>query len=331
MNVIIANKYKQQLDELEIDVSKKEEGEFEVEEIIEKFSNYFFNKMIIDITSIKDYRNFNTLQKLSVNLNIEKIIFLLDSESVNPQFLSQLVSIGIYNFTSTIDGVMYLYSNPNSYRDVVHYQDPSYATATPITDNKRKKEEKIEYDNYEYDDDLLRTSPISSSQRVIGIKNITGGAGATTLTYILRNELSDYKDVVAIEVNKKDFLFLRDQDLISVDDRNLKNELAKQQNRDIVLIDLNGYGETNICTDILYLIEPTTLKLNKMVMLDRRVFDKLIGKKIILNKSLLEKKDIASFEFETNSKVYYSIPPLNEKESNSEQILPLLEKLNLLD
>ena len=48
MNVIISNKYKQQLNTLEIDVSKKLEGEYEVDEILSQFSNYFYNKMIID-------------------------------------------------------------------------------------------------------------------------------------------------------------------------------------------------------------------------------------------------------------------------------------------
>ena len=332
MNVIISNKYKQELDNLEIDVSKKQEGEFEVDEIIDTFSNYFFNKMIIDITAIKDYQDFNILQKLSMNLNVEKIIFLLDKDNVNPSFLSQLVSIGIYNFTTTFDGIMYLYNNPNSYRDVAQYQDSKFNISPSKEENVNRSNrfENLREDKYE-DDDYSKSFIGPSSQQIIGIKNITGSAGATTLAYMLKNELSNYKDVVAIEVNKKDFIFLRDSELISVDAKNLRNELARQQNRDVIIIDLNSCSDTLLCTDILYLIEPTTIKLNKMIMLDRSVFDKLMGKKIILNKSLLERKDIASFEFETNSKVYYNIPPLDEKESNTDNLLPLLEKLNLLD
>ena len=42
MNVIISNKYRQQLNSLEIDVSKKLEGEYEVDEIISTFKNFFF-------------------------------------------------------------------------------------------------------------------------------------------------------------------------------------------------------------------------------------------------------------------------------------------------
>lgn len=330
MNVIISNKYKHELDDLEIDVSKKLEGEHEVDEIVDTFSNYFFNKMIIDITAIKDYQNLNNLQKISINLNVEKIIFLLDRENVSPSFLSQLVGIGIYNFTTTKDGVMYLYNNPNSYRDVVQYQDSNFGVINTESSNDKKTFNDFN-NSVDYDEPLTYSNVRSGGQRIIGIKNITKGAGATTLAYMLKNTLSNYKDVVAIEIDKKDFIFFRDTDLVSVESRNLRNELSKYQNKDIIILDLNNSSDSNLCTDILYLIEPTTIKLNKMIMLDRKVFEKLMGKKIILNKSLLEKKDIVSFEFETNSKVFYNIPPLDDKQDNNEQLLPLIEKLNLLD
>ena len=66
-------------------------------------------------------------------------------------------------------------------------------------------------------------------------------------------------------------------------------------------------------------------------MLDRRIFDKLQGKKIILNKSMLERKDISSFELESTASVYYNIPNLDEKKDNQEYLLPLFEKMGLLD
>lgn len=339
MNVIISNKYKQEIDTLEIDISKKLEGEFEVEELIDTFSNYFFNKMILDITAVKNYQNFNTLQKLSMGLNIEKLIILLDRESVNESFLAQLVSIGIYNFTTTKDGLMYLYNNPNSYKDVAQYQESSFGFSG--IEGKKNDANKFEQNNHEtnnisnkeeYRKEITNSRVmVGQGQHILGIKNKTSGAGATTLTYMLKKELSNYKDTVAIEINKKDFMFLRDPELISVDSVNLFKELAKQKNRDIILLDLNNYSDLTICTDIIYLIEPTTIKLNKMIMLDRKVFEKLQGKKIVLNKSLLEKKDISSFEMESTSTVYFNIPPLDEKVKNSEALLPFLEKLGLLD
>lgn len=334
MNVIISNKYKQQLNTLEIDVSKKLEGEYEVDEILSQFSNYFYNKMIIDITAIKDYENINNLKKIPMRLNVEKIIFLLDSDNVNQNFLSQLVSIGIYNFTTTIEGVMYLYNNPNSYRDVAKYQDTGIVEQ-PIVQEKVKEEPKVDETEIIYptfDNRSLSVRNYSMRSRyILGIKDITGGAGATTLTYMIKNELSKYMDVAAIEINKKDFIFLRDSDLISVDGVELNSVLNKLSNKDAIILDLNSYGNTTICNDIIYLIEPTTIKLNKMVMLDRKVFDKYIGKKIVLNKSLLERKDISSFELESGSQVYYNIPPLDEKRDNAEHLSPLLEKLNIIN
>lgn len=335
MNVIISNKKQEDLSNLGIEVSKKLDGEFTVEEIIENFSNYFFNKMIIDVTAIKNYQDFSTLQKLSINLNIEKIIFLLEGEKVNPSFLSQLVSIGIYNFTTTIDGVMYLYNNPNSYRDVAQYQDPGFMVPKEPEEQKnkiniKKAEVKYEQPQPEYKQENIEQSINEiKKQHIIGIKNITSNAGATTLTYMLKKELSNYKDVVAIEINKKDFIFLRDPDLVSIEAKKFPIEFQKYKDREIILLDLNSYGETHICTDMLYLIEPTTIKLNKMVMLDREVFNKLRGKKVILNKSILSKGEISNLEFETNSKVFYNIPPLDDKKDNSEYLQPLIEKLNI--
>lgn len=333
MNVIISNKYSQQLSTLEIEVSKKNEGEFEVDEILSQFSNYFYNKMIIDITAIKDYENINNLKKIPMKLNVEKIIFLLDSDNVNQEFLSQLVSIGIYNFTTTIEGVMYLYSNPNSYRDVAKYQDVSTIeqpmVKEVIEEPKIEKKEVLPptFDNRSLS---IRENQMHSCY-ILGIKNITAGAGATTLTYMIKNELSKYMDTVAIEINKKDFIFLRDPDLISVDGIELNSVLNRLSDKDTIILDLNSYGNTTICNDIIYLIEPTTIKLNKMVMLDRKVFDKYIGKKIVLNKSLLERKDISSFELESGSQVYYNIPPLDEKKDNAEHLTPLLERLGIIN
>ena len=63
MNVIIANKYKEMLDSLDIDVIKSMDGEFTVDEIVERFSNFFFQRMILDITAVKDYKNLKNIQR----------------------------------------------------------------------------------------------------------------------------------------------------------------------------------------------------------------------------------------------------------------------------
>ena len=78
--------------------------------------------MILDLTALKDYRDVRNLQKFAMSLDVEKIIVLLPDtpECLAPRFLSKLISMGIYNFTTNLDGVNYLLTNPNTYRDVAH-------------------------------------------------------------------------------------------------------------------------------------------------------------------------------------------------------------------
>ena len=114
MNVKIVNKYATLLAALDVDFIKSIEGEFTPEDITNQFQSFFYNKMIIDITAIKDYQDITKIQELSINMDMSKVIFLLDdSEIVNsPRYLSQLVSMGIYNFTRNVDAIRFLIDNP---------------------------------------------------------------------------------------------------------------------------------------------------------------------------------------------------------------------------
>ena len=55
MNVIIANQKKELLNTLNIDVIQRLDGQFDVDQIIEKFKNFYYQRMILDITAIKNY------------------------------------------------------------------------------------------------------------------------------------------------------------------------------------------------------------------------------------------------------------------------------------
>lgn len=330
MNVIISNKYRQQLNTLEIDISKKLEGEFEIDEIISQFQNYFYNKMIVDITAIKDYENINNLKKLPMRLNVEKIIFLLDSDNVNKNFLSQLVNIGIYNFTTTIEGVMYLYNNPNSYRDVAKYQDPNIETIEePKVENKKEEVQEQPmaptFDNRRFD---VRETTYNR-RYILGIKDITSGAGATTLTYMLYKELVNNQKIsaTAVEVNKKDFLYFNDKEMLSTNKTGLSGLLLKI-NSQVVLVDLND-AEPDLCTDVLYLVEPSLIKMNKLMMKNRMIFSRIAGKKIVLNKCCLTKSDIREFEKECGSRLFDVIPPFDDR-SRQDSIINLLARLGLV-
>ena len=312
MDTVISNKYSSVLNELDIEVSKKLEGEYTVDEIISQFKNFFFNKMFLDITAIKDYKDLTNLQKLSMSIDMDKVILLLDKDdsiSDSEPFLAKLVNMGIYNFTKDQNNLMYLYTNPNVYRDVAYLQ---------------------KIDTGENNNTTTDSSHSVSNKRIIGIKNITDSAGATSLIYMLKKVLSSYYSVMALEVDKRDLTYFKDKDTLTVKDDEINNIISKYNSIDIFLLDLNKSNKNYLCTDVLYLVEPSILKLNKLAIINPKIINDIKGKKVVLNKSLLSESEIADFEVETRIKVYYNIPPLNDKKDNSDILSPLLEKLGYI-
>ncbi len=316
MDTVIANKYNEVLSTLDIDVSKKLEGEYEVDEIISSFGNYFFNKMFLDITAIKDYKDLKNLQKLSMSIDMDKVIILLDKDdsiSDSNSFLSRLVDMGIYNFTKDKDSLMYLYNNPNIYRDVAYLQTEKNVTYDEKNNNYEKEEHSLKH-----------------SGKIIGIKNVTDSAGATTLTYLMKKVLSEYYSVMAFELENRNIIYFKDNDCKSIKENELEDYLDKYTSTDIFLIDLDKSKKEHMCSEVIYLVEPTTIKLNELSMINPNIFKELEGKKIVLNKSLLDDSDVADFEVESKLKVFYNMPPLNDKKDISNEVLPLLEKLELV-
>ena len=312
MDTVISNKYSSVLNELDIEVSKKLEGEYTVDEIISQFKNFFFNKMFLDITAIKDYKDLTNLQKLSMSIDMDKVILLLDKDdsiSDSEPFLAKLVNMGIYNFTKDKNSLMYLYTNPNVYRDVAYLQ---------------------KIDTGENNSSTTNSSHFVPSRRIIGIKNITDSAGSTSLIYMLKKVLSNYYSVMALEVDKRDFTYFKDKDTLTVKSDEISTVIDKYNSIDIFLLDLNKSNKDYLCTDVLYLIEPSILKLNKLAMINPKALNDIKGQKVVLNKSLLSESEIADFEVETRIKVYYNIPPLNDKKDNSDILSPLLEKLGYI-
>ncbi len=315
MNVIISNKYESMLQTLEIDVIKSLHGIFSVDEIVSQFQNFFFQRMILDITAIKDYKDITNLQKLSISLDMDKVILLLDDDesSSSPDYLSKLISMGIYNFTKNVEGIMYLYNNPNSYRDVAHIHQLEQSTASPET---------VVVEHYE---------PVATGCKVIGIKNVTKQSGATTLAYMMKNQLAHNYSVIAIEVGKTDFRYFNDRNLLSVGDNEIGTAVAKNNDKDVIIIDINDSKQAeSLCHDIIYLIEPSIIKLNKLMTVDRNALIRLKDKKIILNQSLLSKKDVLDFEYESKSKVFYNMPPLDEREKDIFTLNAFLVRLGFI-
>ena len=307
MNVMVYNKYKELLMGLNIEVMKSMEGVFNVDEIIDTFTNFYYDKMILDITAIRDYQNTDNLQKLAMNINMENVILLLDDspESDSKTYLSKLISLGIYNFTRNAEGINYLLVHPHTYRDVVNIhnlQDIDIAATNG-------------------DASLDGVGSSNGKMKIIGFKNMTQHAGSTTLIYLILKILS--------KVNKVDFLYFNDKDLVSTISTDLPKELMKKQMCDVVLVDLNDYDDVSICSQVYYLIEPSTIMINKMLRKNRAALETLKNEKVVLNKCVLNSEDVATFEYETKLKVFATIPPCDDRQENIEPVKNFISKMGI--
>ena len=311
MNVIICNQRKELLNNLNIDVIKTLEGQFDADEIINMFKNFYYQRMILDITALKDYTDIKNLQKLSIALDMEKLILVLtdDEASALPSYLSKLISMGIYNFTRNVEGVLYLLNNPNSYRDVAQYHQ--------LEDNQSTQ---VIYQGVE-----------TNYCRIIGIKNVTLHAGSTTLAYMLVKSLKRKYNVVGVEVDDNKFNYFNDKSLESVLSKDLSKFLEKNNNKDVIIMDVNNSPMAlSMAQEVIYLVEPSTIKLNELVSVKKNAFLELKDKKVILNKSLLSSKDVSELQYETKLNYLFNMPPLNERDKNIPMVDEFLVKLGFL-
>ena len=97
---------------------------------------------------------------------------------------------------------------------------------------------------------------------------------------------------------------------------------------DVLLLDVNDDKKAiESCTDVIYLIEPSIIKLNRLTMVDPKIILKLKNKKVVLNQSLLSSNDVAEFEYESKMEVFFNLPPLDERENDLPALNDLLVKL----
>ena len=327
MNVIVSNKNQLLLENLGIDVIKEMNGEFDVDEIIATFQNFFYQRMILDITAIKNYTDIVNLQKLSISLSMDKLILLLDGTEVtsNPMFLSNLVSMGIYNFTKNVEGIQYLYNTPNTYRDVAQFHNLS---ATFGNSQVQQPNPQAQYVAPIMDSPAPQTQQEFYGTRVIGVKNVTKQSGASSLVYMMKKELSKNYNVVAVEVDKTDFTYFKDKSLISVITSEVGSIINKHKDKEVILVDINNsIVAEGFCQDVLYLIEPSIIKLEKLMVLNATALQGLKNKKVVLNQSLLTSSDVANFEYESRVKVFYNLAPLNERSKSLPELNKLLVKM----
>ena len=320
MNVMIYNKYKDLLMGLKLEVMKSLEGVFNVDEIIDTFANFYYDKMILDITAIRDYQNTDNLQKLAMNINMENVILLLDDnpETNSKNYLSKLISLGIYNFTKNANGVNYLLIHPHTYKDVVNIHN---------IDDAIPEEPKV----IEKTEVVYKEVPVANNGklRIIGFKNVTNHAGSTSLIYMLKKAIQNRRNVSAIEINKIDFLYFNDKDMVSTTVSELPKEMMKRTSDNVLFVDLNDYEDVDICSEVYYLIEPSTIMINRLIKKNKGVLEKLRDEKVIINKCMLNKEDIATFEYETKLKAFFVLPCVDDRQDRIDPVNKLLDKMGL--
>ena len=120
MNVIVSNKQKQIIDNANIDAIKDLNGLFNVDDLISKFKNYFFNKMILDATSIVNFTSDVTLEKLAHEIGSERLYILLPENPEPPKsFTDKLIELRIYNLSRFLNYYSYCCSYYNN--NYCHY------------------------------------------------------------------------------------------------------------------------------------------------------------------------------------------------------------------
>jgi len=346
MNIVIKNQGFRILDSLNTEVIKTLTGEFSREEVQEQLINLYYNKAIVDITAIRNYYDANSVVAFLRAFEPTKVVLLLnDSEVINSgSFLGILVDNGIYNFTRNAAGVTYLLDNPNTYEAVAQYTRKDYglnstmqaAPTLGMPDANFAPPPMVQQNQF-IAEEMMPSQPIQEDtsskkalrgQKIIGVQNLTKHAGATTLAYLMINQLKTNYNVRGIEMNKQDFIYFRDSDLsmcTSIDDFKLK--LKEYANAEVIIVDLNDFDASEFCDDILYLVDPGRLSINKLMKKDSNVATKVRKGKVILNRSSVKHIEMPDFEHETKFSVFFNMPNLNDREERIQMVDALLYNL----
>lgn len=314
MYIIIKNENSRIINNLTVNVSKTLVGDFTREDLDRELNLINYDKAIVDITSIRNYYDDNYLYKfLEFFRSPSDVILLLNDGFVanSKHFLSKLISKGYYNFATTDSAVNRLLERNNTIDDVKEYMDGNDFLKTNSIVSGIDKNKKFETDKL-----------------IIGIENGFPHSGATTLMYMLVKEIGKSKKVKGIEMINNDSLFFRDDRIISCESRIQFETIVKTLNDiDVYIVDLNGSDVKEICNKVIYLIEPGTTKINKVIKGDREIYEMLKNSNVVLNRSNIKDDEMKTFEYETKFKVVGNVPNLNERLDSNDSLTKLVDYL----
>ena len=292
--------------------NKNEFGDEEKENL---YNDSYNDNSLNDEYSDNNVSLSNAMNDFSVNDEKELSNNIQQSDEYNVDVIKQENNDNLEN--KLIDRDMNISQISDNYNDNLKTDEEAN-----IEDSKNINNESFYNDNESHDD----KNNLNSQKLVIGFKNVTAHAGSTTLIYLLLNNITK-KRVSAMEINRDDFKYFQNNRMISVNERDV-NKLINQSNDEIILVDLNNCQNTSFCNEILYLVEPSIIKLNKLMMENRFAFKELQYKKIVLNKSLLSNSDVSTLSKEAGVTMFFNMPPVNDRINNS-VINNLIKKLDI--
>jgi len=289
------------------------------------FTNFFFNKMILDITSIKDYNDYSKLKKLFESIDSKKVIIYLDETSNNKEYISDLITLGVYNFTINYNDIIELYNNPKDFKDVSYLQiSRNTFDINKEIDNELGVNQEKEF-TFE---DFILPGEYDGDKKIIGVVNLTSHAGATTLVVQMIKQLNINYKAIGIEMNKQDFLYFNTPNIYSCTSKeDVLKKIKEHQSVDAIIVDLNEYDSKEFCTDVIYLIEPGTIKLTKLLKKNGKIFEELSGEKIILNRTNMDDSQVSEFEVESKIKVFSVVSNFRDNLERVVSVDKLLVKL----
>ena len=340
MNLVIVNKNINVINSLNIDIIKTLHGEFSVDELKSELVNFYFNRVIIDITAIKNFIVSSNLFDVLNYFGKDKVILLLDDTDYcnDNKFISDLINNGFYNFTKNAQGISYLIDRSNTYDDVKKYLKTdtftSVLTENSSTTNSINQTDQSIYgainNNINQTEQQTNSAKSNNKQIIIGVQNLSEGAGATTLMSQMVKQLSLNYNVKGIEINGHDSLYFRNPNIFYyIDYLETKLNIEKKL-KDIqaIIIDLNYFEDKDhLCDDIIYLLEPGIIRLSKCINNISFFMEKIEGKKIVLNRSALQDDEINYFERQTGIKVFHNLINFDERKDRLLSVDKLLIKL----
>ena len=217
--------------------------------------------------------------------------------------LNKLIEKGYYNFATSDSAVNKLLERNNTFDDVRKYLE-GY--------------DFLKVDSIVSDKEI--SNRFETDKIIIGIENGTPHAGATTLMYMLVKEISKSKKVKGIEMFNNDSLYFKDDRIITCQSRVQFETIVKTlKDIDVFIVDLNGSDVKEICNKLVYLVDPGSTKLNKVVKGNQKEYEHLLNCNVVLNRSNIKNDSLKNFEYETHLKIVGNVPNLNERlDSNSE-------------